>query len=1196
MHWIGFIPLLLLICCPTWTISGPVAMPSTAYLNVTQPASQVMAVPYLPALFSPVLKASITAPLSLAYPDVYACTPLSQADMHKVTFSGTIMLVQRGGGCGYGQKALYAQQAGAIAVVIYNCPSTSCDPTPVVMRAGNTVNVATVWIPYVQGVALQAYLQSAASITAPAVGFMEGANGALAGGDISALQQIVQQSPGTLYDPERTQGVSGLPWQSINSGADPCVSRFFGLWCVNQRIVAVTCYSCGFSGALPDAFGLLTAASYLDFSFANSLTALPSSLSMLTGLQTLYIPGISAGSNNLVATIPDIFANMQSLNNLQLPGNFIVTVPVSLSMATALQVMDLNHNQVKSLPSLSDLSSLTYIDLSYNQISSMPSLSGLNHLDYLDMSYNQIQDPMPSFQLLTAIGTIQLSHNNFTGGNVSTFFDGLASLVSVDLSYNQLSGGLPNFSGSNQLIHLFLGYNQFSGVIPATWSTIFGLLTISLTHNQLVSPIPSLYLLTQLQTLDLSYNQLTNYTGNPTTNGNVGFAVFGNIPPQLANLDMSNNRIVGTVVSGFANTLTQLQTLKLANNGIDGGIPNDLLSSSKISLVDMSYNSLSGALNFASLPPSTLQVLNLQGNPLLYGSNGQLPSWMAPSVTMILDTATKRFTCPQLRGTISDIIVSIDPSFYDYQYCVCVSGTYSVTGLAKDCQEIPISVNVQVANQTQAIAFTDNTYGHQRQSQGVDTSWVLQTPSNSTDQVVRAINITFVFNPQYWKSFTDVIEIYQGGSNFDGQLVATGRGNNPGWISAYQIEGQQPNWVVVFGPEATVNFRSYDVQGEHFTASYTYSTSCPAGYIPDNQLYCIQQPDYWTYSPGIATTMQVLAALVVGAILISIAVVLLFRHTVIIKSASVSFCMIILVFDLMLAAFSILYTVQPDNSPWVCQGRQWFTCLGIVGILAPLLSKTHRINVIFNSNTLVVRRITNRDLLMAVGSMMIAEVVFLAAFSGMDMQWFEYVTGSGTSAGYVVPACGASSGYNTWLWIQVAYIISFVLWGTVVCFKVRKVPNAFNESFYILCCLGLMCLVSLFFIPLDMLIQDDPDALVLIRAGGQLILAGCVNGLLFGPKIYYLWLDTNNARAHDVSPQNLTKPLEPNHTGEQTTTQQNKAMGGVPIREISSGRPKLQPASRGALFVAQTAPTPERYLLKPFLPGTTSVVRPSQAS
>ncbi|KAF7110810.1 hypothetical protein CFC21_110888 [Triticum aestivum] len=90
-------------------------------------------------------------------------------------------------------------------------------------------------------------------------------------------------------------------------------------------------------------------------------------------------------------------------------------------------------------------------------------------------------------------------------------------------------------------------------------------------------------------------------------------------------------------ISRSLGALTGLQHLYLSDNSLSGGLPLELLSSSSIAVIDVSFNQLSGTLH--ELPSSTpirpLQVLNISSN--LFAGQFPCATWKAMENLMALN-------------------------------------------------------------------------------------------------------------------------------------------------------------------------------------------------------------------------------------------------------------------------------------------------------------------------------------------------------------------------------------------------------------------------------------------------------------------------------------------------------------------------------------------------------------------------------
>ncbi|KAI4974433.1 hypothetical protein ZWY2020_047713 [Hordeum vulgare] len=118
-------------------------------------------------------------------------------------------------------------------------------------------------------------------------------------------------------------------------------------------------------------------------------------------------------------------------------------------------------------------------------------------------------------------------------------------------------------------------------------------------------------------------------------------------------------------ISRSFGTLTGLEHLDLSNNSLSGGLPLELLSSSSIAILDVSFNKLDGT--FHELPSSTparpLQVLNISSN--LFA--GQFPSttWKSMENMVTLNAISNSFTgqIPTQLCNISPFLTVLDLCF-----------------------------------------------------------------------------------------------------------------------------------------------------------------------------------------------------------------------------------------------------------------------------------------------------------------------------------------------------------------------------------------------------------------------------------------------------------------------------------------------------------------------------------------------------
>lgn len=158
---------------------------------------------------------------------------------------------------------------------------------------------------------------------------------------------------------------------------------------------------------------------------------------------------------------------------------------------------------------------------------------------------------------------LNLRHNAFNGSLPLELFQ-LGNLQTLILNGNYLGGPLPQQVGKLRYLEVLdLSQNSFAGAIPSSINNCNRFRKLLLNSNNFTGSIPRGIgnSLTFLQQLDLSYNLLN-----------------GSIPPDLGNL-------------------SHLQgTLKLSNNFLSGSVPASLGNLPEKVSIDLTYNSLSGAI------------------------------------------------------------------------------------------------------------------------------------------------------------------------------------------------------------------------------------------------------------------------------------------------------------------------------------------------------------------------------------------------------------------------------------------------------------------------------------------------------------------------------------------------------------------------------------------------------------------------
>ncbi|XP_050154479.1 receptor-like protein EIX2 isoform X2 [Malus sylvestris] len=265
---------------------------------------------------------------------------------------------------------------------------------------------------------------------------------------------------------------------------------------------------------------------------------------------------------------------------------------------TQLQYLDLNDNHFASVANLNSwlprLSSLTYLGLSSSNLSDsadwLEAINMLPKLTNLSLSFCGLHSPLIHSSTLFNINSSKsLAHADLRSNQLtSSIFLWLsnynASLVDLDLSDNQIEGGIPqSFSRLCNLQALKLSSNTLSGQLSRLVQTLMSTCTDQ----------------NSFEILDLSDNLLSGSIPNVTN--------FS----SLKELSLSRNQLSGTVPESIGQ-MPKLENIDLGKNSLEGVVSESHFSSlSKLTFLDLSFNSLNLSFNSNWVPPFQLDFIYL---------------------------------------------------------------------------------------------------------------------------------------------------------------------------------------------------------------------------------------------------------------------------------------------------------------------------------------------------------------------------------------------------------------------------------------------------------------------------------------------------------------------------------------------------------------------------------------------------------
>ncbi|OAG08390.1 L domain-like protein [Paraphaeosphaeria sporulosa] len=163
----------------------------------------------------------------------------------------------------------------------------------------------------------------------------------------------------------------------------------------------------------------------------------------------------------------------------------------------------------------------------------------------------------------------------------------LPQLSKLNLSRNKLTtDSLAVVFGITTLRELKLAENQLTGALPSQIENLTSLETLDLQANRLSSLPPEIRALTHLKVLNVAENKLTGLPND----------VFTSMP--VVDLNASKNSFSGTFFE--VETVSNLQTLSLANNQLTSLCTSDTISLPSMKHLDLSMNRLSSLPNMAA--------------------------------------------------------------------------------------------------------------------------------------------------------------------------------------------------------------------------------------------------------------------------------------------------------------------------------------------------------------------------------------------------------------------------------------------------------------------------------------------------------------------------------------------------------------------------------------------------------------------
>lgn len=284
----------------------------------------------------------------------------------------------------------------------------------------------------------------------------------------------------------------------------------------------------------------------------------------------------------------------------------------------------------KALPALAAAAPrLVSLDLSGNDLTrtrielAAPAIGSLSSLEALDLSASGLRGDLGRACAMVAAAP------GGSSKNASSLSSPLplppqpklpARLRLLNLAANEVGGALPPclVSDTPSLQALHLDFNPLVGALPPKFGEGLVLLTA-------VAPAGA--------SNGGGDDDGGGGGGGGARSGGLTGALPSSLPPKMAHLDLSNNRIEGGLLESLPEAMTQLH---LGGNALSGELPPALFASSKLRSLRLGSNSFTGPLPDQWAASSTLRVLDLSANSL----SGELPAnWTRAEYLSVLSLA-----------------------------------------------------------------------------------------------------------------------------------------------------------------------------------------------------------------------------------------------------------------------------------------------------------------------------------------------------------------------------------------------------------------------------------------------------------------------------------------------------------------------------------------------------------------------------
>eukprot|EP01099_Mayorella_cantabrigiensis_P001617 TRINITY_DN1723_c0_g3_i1.p1 TRINITY_DN1723_c0_g3~~TRINITY_DN1723_c0_g3_i1.p1 ORF type:complete len:646 (+),score=100.40 TRINITY_DN1723_c0_g3_i1:196-2133(+) len=275
---------------------------------------------------------------------------------------------------------------------------------------------------------------------------------------------------------------------------------------------------------------------------------------------------------------------------------------------------------------------------------------------------------------------------------------------------------------------------------------------------------------------------------------------------------------------------------------------------------------------------------------------------------------------------------------------------------------------------------------------------------------------------------------------------------------------------------------------------------------PDNSVPISQvEPTYLDMDEGVVIFFNTLASIMIFCALLTIGFFHFHSTKPILRASSPRFCHAML-FGLIMIWISI-YLWAGKQTDSLCSAKLWVGFIGFSIVMGNLFAKTYRIWKIFDSKTLKVQIISDKELFLYSGVIVSIEVILLAILMHDPPRVVIKISSDSPLDQFQVCECESHSFENGMIYAFLAYNIFLVCSGSLLAFLTRNVASSFNESKWISMSMYniSVCLVVIAPIYYTAGSGNDNKRLYIIRSAATMFASTITYLALFSPKIHQLF-------------------------------------------------------------------------------------------